>query len=166
MRKILASTVAAAAALTFSATAASAAVELDPATGAGFVGKGDVQTVLGWNNKQLQDRADALVFTFESVAEVSWSCTKTHEAGNSGKEVVTVQERSRVTTTSGVVSHTERVRNQITGFWLTGFAGEATTVDGPAIGTCPAEQSGFVFDDNLETVVVGGGLQVNGVALS
>ena len=48
-----------AAALAASLTLASPAagiVTFDPATGTGFVGKGDLQTVFEWNNKALQTR--------------------------------------------------------------------------------------------------------------
>ena len=47
-----------------SSTAAQASVSID-ATGKGFVGKGDVQTALGYNNSTLQKAVDAksLVFT-------------------------------------------------------------------------------------------------------
>jgi hypothetical protein len=33
------------------------------ADGTGFVGKGDVQTALGWNNQKLQSNATKLAFT-------------------------------------------------------------------------------------------------------
>ena len=48
------------AALLFAVAIASASVTFNPATGTGFVGKGDVQLAYGWNNKQLQDNAVAL----------------------------------------------------------------------------------------------------------
>ena len=41
------------------ASAAHASVGVS-ATGNGFVGKGDVQTVLGWNNQTLQKYAESL----------------------------------------------------------------------------------------------------------
>ena len=49
------------------ANAASASVQVDPATGAGFVGKGDVQTAFGWSNKTLQDNATSVRFSTEQV---------------------------------------------------------------------------------------------------
>jgi hypothetical protein len=119
------------------ATAASAAVTFDPATGTGFVGKGDVQLALGLNNAQLQAQAGSLQFASEStvVTEQSWECT------NSNNE--NIQERARTTTTSvqGVVSSIARERNQITGFNLTGYSGtptESSTTEGPPVNSCPS----------------------------
>src|SRR5215204_1584872 len=115
----------------FSLPTAFAAVTFDPTTGTGFVGKGDVQTALGWNNKQLQDNAGSLQFTFVSttVTEVSWICT------NDRNENTQERERTTTTDTSGVVSSVARERNQITGFNLNGFTGTPTTdssTEGPA----------------------------------
>ncbi|MEV7181816.1 hypothetical protein, partial [Kitasatospora sp. NPDC093679] len=47
------------AAIALGATPASAAAGFDAATGTGFVGKGDVQTALGYNNAALQKAVDA-----------------------------------------------------------------------------------------------------------
>jgi hypothetical protein len=120
------------------ATAAMAAVTFDPDTGEGFVGKGEVQTAFDWNNRQLQQNADAVQFRVESevVTEVSWICT------NSNNQQT--QERERTTTTSvqGVIDTIGRERNQVTGFILTGYEGEPTTGDpttgGPAVNSCPS----------------------------
>jgi hypothetical protein len=120
-----------------SAVAAYAAVTFDPATGTGFVGKGDVQLALGLNNAQLQAQAGSLQFASVStvVTEVSWICT------NDRNEQT--QERERTTTTSiqGVLSSVARERNQITGFFLTGYNGVPTsssTTEGPGVNTCPS----------------------------
>ncbi|MGY4645795.1 hypothetical protein [Cellulomonas sp. URHB0016] len=53
------------------AGAAQASVTLDAASGAGFVGKGDVQTALGWNNAVLQKNAESLTFTSRQAAAQS-----------------------------------------------------------------------------------------------
>lgn len=123
-------------------TTAWAAVSFDPESGTGFVGKGDVQTALGWNNKQLQDNAGNVQFraTSEVVTEVTWECTRFDRDGNPTDQS---QEREQTTTTTiqGVVSKVDRERNQITGFTLTGYSGtptETTDTDGPAVGTCPS----------------------------
>lgn len=114
-----------------------AAVTFDPATGTGFVGKGDVQLIYGWNNKALQDNAGALQFraSSEVVTERSWVCTNTNNENT--------QERDRTTTTStqGVVSSIARERNQITGFNLTGYSGtptESSSTEGPPVNSCPS----------------------------
>jgi len=118
-------------------TTAFAAVTFDPTSGQGFVGKGDVQTALGWNNKQLQAGAGSLEFTFESttVTERSWICT------NDRNENTQERERTTTTETTGVVSSIARERNQITGFNLNGFSGdptESSTTDGPPLNSCPS----------------------------
>jgi hypothetical protein len=173
LRKRLIPTLAlAAAAVLATATAGSASVLIN-ADGTGFVGKGDVQLALGGlNNAAIQSLT--VNFTQESVTAQSydWSCTKTVVTGN-GSVKETVQERANVTTTSttAVVSNVARVKNQITGYNLTGYGAVTTqsVTDGPAVGTCPDASSGFVFDDNLVTgdpVTVSSGLYVNGVRLA
>ena len=48
---------------------ASADVTYNPATGVGFVGKGNVQTAFGWNNAALQKNAEAVMFKYSQPAE-------------------------------------------------------------------------------------------------
>jgi hypothetical protein len=120
------------------ATATLAAVNFDPGTGTGFVGKGDVQLVFGWNNKQLQDNASSVQFrsSSEVVTEVSWECTNTNNDN--------IQERARTSTTTvaGVLSAEGRDnKGKITGFILNGYDGDPTetsVTDGPELNTCPS----------------------------
>jgi hypothetical protein len=114
-----------------------AAVTFDPATGTGFVGKGDVQLVYGWNNKALQDNAGAVQFraSSEVVTERSWTCT------NANNESTQERDRTTTTETQGVVSSIARERNQITGFNLTGYSGtptESSSTEGPPVNSCPS----------------------------
>lgn len=114
-----------------------AAVIFNPADGTGFVGKGDVQLVYGWNNKQLQDNAGFVDFRANSevVTEVSWECT------NSNNQSIQERERTTTTTIQGVVDSIARERNQITGFNLTGYSGtptETSETEGPAVNSCPS----------------------------
>lgn len=143
-------------------TVAAAAVYIDD-EGVGFVGKGDVQLALDWNNKSLQEcvgstdtftnsEAGCLEFRVASktVTETTWTCDR--DAGHQ------TQERLNTTTTvfQGVVSSLARVKQQVTGFNLNGFVdGEPTTVtetDGPAVGSCP---TGWTAID-LQTTKTGG----------
>ena len=124
------------AALTMTA-GATAAVTFDPATGTGFVGKGDVQLIYGWNNQQLQNNAGLLQFRAISteVSEVSWTCT------NSNNENLQVRQRTTTTNSQTVVSNIARVRNQITGFNLTGYSGaptQSSSTEGPPVNSCPS----------------------------
>ena len=148
--------------------APSSAITFDPATGLGFVGKGDVQYTFGWNNAQLQSNAASVMFQVNSVeiSESSWTCHKF--AGQGGTNEI-IQERSRTTTTStqGVIAHAVRERNQITGFYLTGYLGgaaQSVETDGPALNSCPANPSGFTLLEaaGAPTVpTVGGGLETS-----
>jgi hypothetical protein len=130
MRKLYLAMGLALVAMLVAAGAVFAAVTFDPVTGTGFVGKGDVQTAFGWNNQQLQQNAGSVSFSATTVSEQSWVCDR--DAGPQ------TQERSRTTTTQGVVSNIARVKNQITGFNLTGYSGTpSSTTEGPALGSCP-----------------------------
>ena len=147
------------------ASVAMAAVTFDPATGTGFVGKGDVQLALGLNNAQLQAQAASLQFAVKNtvVTEVSWVCTNTNNER--------IQERARTTTTEtqGVLSAVARERNQITGFNLTGYSGTPTTsssTDGPAVNSCPSGPWMLTTPAGEPEVVSSSSvLTVNGVAL-
>ena len=152
---------------------ASASVTFDPATGTGFVGKGDVQLALGLNNAQLQQQAGSLAFTYNAsstvVTEVSWICTNDRNENLQQRERTTTTESSTV----GVVNAVARVRNQITGFNLNGYVGDpvvtsSSSTEGPPLNSCPSgpwmlttaagdpvEVSSVTTDDLL----------VNGVAL-
>jgi hypothetical protein len=68
------------------------------------------------------------------VSETTWTCKR-----DTGEQT---QERTRTTTTStqGVVSSIARVKNQITGFNLSGYSGsptQTTETEGPPLGSCP-----------------------------
>lgn len=109
---------------------ANAAVIVDD-SGAGFIGKGDVQIVFTWTNKDLQDNAKYVKFRNKSVTEVSWKCTK--DNGN-------VQERELTTTTQGLLTSTARMKTQVTGFNLVGYDQSTlptSKTEGPALNTCP-----------------------------
>jgi hypothetical protein len=134
-RTILAAAAVAALALTTAGSAS--AYDLDPETGVGFVGKGEVQTAFDWNNQQLQRNADSVSFEYEAVVvtEVSWICT------NSSNENTQERERTTTASVSGVVESVARTRNQVTGFILGGYEGDpvvgSPTTDGPPLNSCP-----------------------------
>lgn len=115
-------------------------------TGAcGFVGKGDVQTALGYNNKQMQSSFESLAFTYRGSATQDLSQDGTEALTQSRTEVlecdtingvVTFQrdgsrtgsrsgsrDGTREGTISGTVSYsidyTSRQHNQYDGFLLT-----------------------------------------------
>ncbi len=135
-----------------------AAVTFDPATGTGFVGKGDVQLIYGWNNAQLQANAGLVQFRATTVSERSWECKRINPQG-----VEITQERERTTTSTQLVSKIDRVRNQITGFILDGYTGApSTTIDGPALNSCPSASAGwFLSVPAGDPVVIASGVAVS-----
>lgn len=151
----------AAAAAAVVSTAAIAAVSVDE-TGNGFVGKGDVQLAFGWNNQALQRNASGVTFSYNAVEEYKYDCTFTVEVGKDKVREPRTQNRGTNTSVNSTIAYDTRVRNQITGFNLTGFG--TTTADGEAPvegGSCPGGQ----FDDgvisNITLNSTTGGLFVN-----
>ena len=171
MNKVLTSISVVGAALALTASLAGATVTFDSVAGTGFVGKGDVKLALGLNNAQVQNTTVAFEYvgTREAVTEVSWQCT------NSNNE--TIQERARTTTTTssvaGIVSSLARVKNQITGYNLSGYSGEpdvssTSETDGPPVDSCPAgpwSLTSAAGEPETISSTSTGGLYVNDVLL-
>jgi hypothetical protein len=147
-----------------------ATVTIDLESGIGFVGKGDVQTIFGWNNSQLQANADSVQFRVEKVVvtQQSWECA------NVNNEAIQVRALTATTTIGGMVSSVGRKMNQITGFNLLGWdengKTETTYTAGNTLNSCPddnpnkAEPKWFlsVPAGDPEVIAVGGnGLQVS-----
>lgn len=85
-------------------TAAMASVTID-ATGKGFVGKGDVQSALGYNNAALQKAVDAKSLVFTAVQPTSQALSQ--DVSQSGKQVGTqigVQSGTQTGTQAGTLS--------------------------------------------------------------
>ena len=160
------------------AAPASAAVTFDPATGTGFVGKGDVQTALVLNNKQVQEQANTIAgqFTYQAtrvvVTETEWTCT------NSRNENEQYRERTTTTTssTTGVVTAVTRdSKKQVTGFNLLGYSSSTSTStstsEGNQLNSCPDSSSTWYLSTPAgDPIVVSdettGGLFVRGVLLA
>jgi hypothetical protein len=162
------SILAAIAAVAVVSTAVYAEVVFNSDDGTGFVGKGDVQLLFGWNNKALQDNVNDVEFRYssstEQVTEYDWTCTNTNNEN--------VNERKRdVTTTSsvqGLVESVGRLKNQITGFNILDWDGQptisiSTESSGQPLWSCPTN---WVLGGQTTTtgapVTTGGGLQVRG----
>jgi hypothetical protein len=149
-----------------------AAVILNP-DGTGFVGKGNVQTIYGWNNKALQDNAGDVMFRAFSETETvsTWTCSRINAAG---REVVTPRNNETTLTTPGLLSKLPREKSNgkdgpITGFNLLGYDGTPLVVpvtDGQPLYSCPpagGPGDPFTYDDGSfesETTEVGSGVQV------
>ena len=84
--------------------AASASVTVNDA-GVGFVGKGDVQSALGWNNGQVQNPANwnSLAFTYKQDVSQRATQNLTQSAKQAGK--LSVSQDVTCTITTGGVNH-------------------------------------------------------------
>jgi hypothetical protein len=154
--------IAAAASALILSSSAMATVTFYPATGTGFVGKGDVQIALGMNNAQLQANAGSLSFSYVAVDMYTAVCTFTTGEGTRGERTHNVPHKS-TTGISATVAYDARSRNQITGFNLTGLS-SATVESGeiPVLGgACPgnAGTDGIWSSVDLTSSVTG--LNVN-----
>ena len=155
-------------------TAAIATVTFDSTTGTGFVGKGDVQLALGYNNKQMQDNAGGLKFTYSDSATYEVFCAKDFDATRTHEAYTDYKQYGRTRGVTGAVAYDARMRNQVTGFTLTGWDGNVTISGDPTV--CPggyyadyegAAAAGVTDGSNVLLVESSaGGLQVNGVALT
>jgi hypothetical protein len=108
-----------------------ASVTFNSTNGVGFVGKGDVQTVLGLNNAQIQAQAEKLVFTY--VATDTYEVVNAWATGNADNPVSLNSHTATVTTiinVSATVAYDSRKnsQSQVTGFNLTGWNGEPIVV--------------------------------------
>ena len=148
------------------AAPATAAVTFDPGTGTGFVGKGDVQLAFGWNNPQLQLNASGITFTYESEENYSAVCSWVTGENTRGEKTHNVAHK-KSTTVNSAVAFDARVRNQITGFNLTGFGGTTSTGSIPVVGeACPGNEGHEGTWSTVEQTGSSGGLYVNHGAVS
>lgn len=116
------------------------AYTLDTVTGAGFVGKGEVQTPFGWNNAKLQANASGVTFTYDTTDSYDAVCTFTTGEGTRGERVHNVTH-STSTSVASAVAFDPRVKTQVTGFTLKGFGTQVVTGEVPAVdGPCPGNQ--------------------------
>ncbi|MBT2683360.1 hypothetical protein [Bacillus sp. ISL-37] len=163
MKKVLTGLAAGALAMGIFASSSLAAVTYDSSAGTGFVGKGDVQQALGWNNAQLQKEANNLVFTYETVNTYAVTVTWTTGEGTKG-EKTHILEYKRTSEVTSSLDSSARKANQFTGFILNGV--KDTTVQGavPADGEEFPGNSGHTVT-NVELVSSTSTLYVNGVQL-
>ena len=112
---------------------ATAAVTYD-ANGVGFVGKGDVQLLFGWNNATLQANASSLQFQLLTVSGATWQCLGYNPQN---KPVLTTHGLEGSTVESSVAIEL-RKNNQgsVTGFVLNGA--NVASVTYTEVGTCPS----------------------------
>jgi hypothetical protein len=110
-----------------------AAVYFDSEAGTGFVGKGDVQLAFGWNNKQLQDNAERVSFTYEVEASYTLVCKRGADWNGQGQEQQTFG--NKVISVDADVAYETRSNKKgaVTGYLLSGFGVVLTDGEG-----CPS----------------------------
>ena len=155
MRKL---TLAAALAAATISTAAFASVTFDPATGLGWVGKGDVQLAFGWNNQAAQANAKAVSFSYNATDTYDVGCEWSTGTNHVVVHDITVPKHTSVS--SSVLSD-PRKTGQWTGYNLNGLGATVTDGSVPVVGaTCPGNSGlGLVTDVTLTGST--GGLYVN-----
>ncbi|RSD22323.1 hypothetical protein [Mesobacillus subterraneus] len=161
MKKVLAGLAAGALAMGIFASTSFAAVTVDE-SGNGFVGKGDVQQALGWNNAQLQKNAESLLFTYETVTAYEVTVEWITGEGTKGEKKHIV-EHKHTANLSATVDYNARKSNQFTGFYLNGHK-DAFEGKQPAVGDEYPGKSGHIVT-SVELVSSTSTLYVNGVAL-
>ncbi|MET8149534.1 hypothetical protein ACIBSW_38335 [Actinoplanes sp. NPDC049668] len=129
------------------ATAASASIRFDPATGTGYVGGGDVRTAYRWTGAMLRVRAAGLTFSHSTSIEDTYDvfCGST---GQAPVEVTHLRQSARVELGVSVdydapSGYGAGRRGGVAGFRLTGaVSGISGTTVGPAVGApCPAARA-------------------------
>lgn len=137
------------------ATVAMAEVTLHP-DGTGFVGKGDVQLALGYNNKQLQDNASSLIFQYQEKTKYRGFCVTEDKQGELKEK--NVVENANI---NSMVAYDARTNKQITGFNLLGFTGKIKDgepmVDGEACkgaGNADGTMEGVVVESKTQQLTV------------
>lgn len=125
--------------------------------GSYFVGRGDVQLFFGWSNRELQTNAASVAFRLVSSSTTEWTCSRPHPTMD--REAVI--QRSTIYTTQGARTTqgrdiSEGNNGPDTGFNVMPAGAPSVRVDGPAVGECPAEPSGFVSDGDAVTTIRNG----------
>jgi hypothetical protein len=143
MRKL---TFAAAAALAVVSTAAFASVSYNPASG-GFVGKGDVQTLLGLNNPKMNAAASGVTFSWDVSASYTFTCSWVTGEGTRGEKTHFVDHKTSYAVHDAVARDLRKNPNDnLTGFNLYPISGDGS--DTPNL-ACPGS------DGNGATIVDG-----------
>lgn len=134
--------------------AANASVTYDE-EGVGFVGKGDVQSLFGWNNHELQANAEFVQFRMVMPGGVAtWECVDV----NPGGRVFPARSEGPVALAmdADVSVDARKNRNgQVTGFLLNGFD-QSSAPDYASIGECVPRGPGW------ESTMVPGSLSYEG----
>jgi len=142
------------------AAAGSASAYTMDSAGVGWVGKGEVQSAYGWNNKTMQDNVGGVTFVYDSTSTYEVVCEFDTPGGN--HHVITNTKRSSVKATVGTDARNNSSGKQgpMTGWYLTGF-GAVTSTGGavPAVGDgCPGNSGLGAITSVTQTGTGTGGL--------
>jgi hypothetical protein len=129
--------------LALSAATANAAVT-EIGDNAWFVGKGDVQTALGWDAKTTDANADSVTFIHKVTTTTTYSCVDT-ERGQY-EEVVGSKQESSSTTKSTDASARKNGSSVVTG-WNVAVSGSPVTLTN----NDPGCSAGFIRNGLKET---------------
>jgi hypothetical protein len=158
-------------------TAAVAGISFNPATGTGFIGKGDVQSALGLNNPQLQALYLSGGITFKFSQFETWQITCSWIKDDGKTEPVTKNLRTRRTRGVNATLNAQGrdissgINGPNTGFILNGFNGGGTTdepipnVGDACIGGDPATPVPATISAVTLLSSDSSGLTVNGVTI-
>lgn len=141
--------------------AATAAVTFDPASGTGFVGKGDVQLPFNWNDSKLQQYASGVRFEYASSSDDEYAVTCEWDTGN--KKIVHHIQNKRANVGSSIAYDVTKVdrknpNGKITGFNLTGIdqASLVESSDGSVPvegGPCPKTGNDAGTDNAVDKII-------------
>jgi hypothetical protein len=115
-----------------------AAVTYD-SDGMGFVGKGEIQTLLDWNNSQLQTNASQLQFRFISGGTATWVCEWWTGPSQNRKHHTTNSSMTNMVESAAALDPRKNSKGQITGFTLNGM--DAAAASSQAMGTCDGNKT-------------------------
>ena len=159
MFRKLAAVAALGAGLLLAAAGSASAYTLD-ASGVGWVGKGEVQTAYGWNNKAMQDNVGGVTFAYDSTATYEVVCEFDTPGGN--HHVITNTKTSGVLATVGSDARKNSSGKQgpMTGWYLTGFGSVTSSGQAvPAVGDgCPGNSGLGAVTSVTQTGTGDGGL--------
>lgn len=128
------------------------------AEGKGFVGKGEVQTLLGFNNRDMQAAHQQVTFEYVASSTYEFDCEWTTGNRNVTRHVNTKEATTQV---NAVVDAESRKTGQWTGWNLLGFSGGAANpVAEPTDADCGAvgNEMKTIVPGSVELISSSGGL--------
>lgn len=141
------------------AAAGSASAYTMDSAGLGWVGKGEVQSAYGWNNKAMQDNVAGVTFVYDSTSSYEVVCEFDNRGGH---HVITNTKHSSVkaTVSSESRNNSNGKQGPMTGWYLTGFGAVTSTGAAvPAVGDgCPGNSGLGAITSVTQTGTGSGGL--------